>query len=129
MSMYNYTIQNIQDSLNSIELALETPPSKGELRIFNQFVETFSVNQIAKKIKQAAKKLSLPVSIKSITNPRNELEDHYYNPAHTGLLKMGLKPHPLTDDVLADIIESIMPYQNSIRAGQFFRGIKWDNPE
>ena len=40
---------NIQDSLNSIELALETPPSKGELRIFNQFVETFSVNQIAKK--------------------------------------------------------------------------------
>ena len=117
---------NIQDSLNSIELALNTPPSKGELRIFNQFVETFSVNQIAKRIRQAAEKLSLPVSIKSIPNPRNELEDHYYNPKHIGLLELGLKPHYLKDEVIIEMIDWVSTNKNRVVESQILQGIKWN---
>ena len=42
---------NLKDTLNCVRLAAETPPSKGELRIFNQVTETFSVNELAEKVR------------------------------------------------------------------------------
>ena len=41
------------------------PPKTG-MRILNQFTETFSVKQLAKKIKSAAKKIDISVEINSI---------------------------------------------------------------
>ena len=48
-----------------------------------------------------------------VENSRKEAEDHYYNPAHTGLLDLGLKPRFLTDEVLSKIIESGYPESSS----------------
>src|SRR5690606_23869803 len=90
---------NIVDTLQCVRLAAEQPASEGELRIFNQFVETFSVNEIAEKVMASGQRLGINVRIKSVDNPRKEAEEHYYNPAHTGLLDLGLQPHVLTDDV------------------------------
>ena len=42
------------------------------MNIYNQISETFSINEIAKKIKLAASNLSLNVKVKNIKNPRNE---------------------------------------------------------
>ena len=44
----------------------------------------------------------------------------------TGLLELGLEPHPITDDVVAEIIEAIIPHRDNIRTDQFVRGVKWD---
>ena len=41
---------SIKDTLNYVRLSAENPPEAGELRIFYQFSETFSVNQLAEKV-------------------------------------------------------------------------------
>jgi UDP-sulfoquinovose synthase len=105
---------NLKDTLQCVELATLNKPKKGELRILNQFTETFTVNQLAERVQQAGKDLGLSVSIKSIQNPRKEKEEHYYNPAHSGLLDLGLKPTFMTDEVLKGLMSKIMQYKQNI---------------
>ncbi|MBN2062440.1 MAG: NAD-dependent epimerase/dehydratase family protein [Deltaproteobacteria bacterium] len=116
---------NIRDTLSCVTLSLEKPAKQGELRIYNQFVELFSVNELAERVQKVGKQLGLDVRIKSLENPRIEPEEHYYNPTHTGLLELGLEPHSLTDDVLARMIETVMKYKDNIREDAIFRGVKW----
>jgi len=116
---------NIKDTLSCIRLSVETPPPKGELRVFNQFTETFSVNQLADKVKNVGDSLGLKVKIQHLENPRKEAEEHYYNPKHTGLIDIGLTPHYLSDDVLAQMIEFVTKHRNRIKPDQFYRKIKW----
>jgi len=116
---------NIKDTLNCIRLSVETPADAGELRIFNQFVETFSVNDLAGRVKSAGEQLGLDVEIKSIDNPRKEMEEHYYNPAHTGLLDLGLEPHFLTEEVLQGIFAVVLQHKDRISDDCIFRGVKW----
>jgi UDP-sulfoquinovose synthase len=117
---------NIKDTLQCLRLSLENPADKGELRIFNQFVETFSVNELADKVKASGERLGLKVEIKSLPNPRKELEEHYYNPAHTGLLELGLKPHHLTDDAMDEMMKIIIRYKDRIQKDCIFRDVKWN---
>ena len=116
---------NIKDTLNCVRLSLEQPPAKGELRIFNQFTETFSVNDLAEKVKTVGDQMGLDVQVRHMENPRIEKEQHYYNPAHTGLIKLGLAPHALTDDVLADMMEYVVTHKEKIDSHKIFRGTKW----
>ncbi|MBW1943188.1 MAG: NAD-dependent epimerase/dehydratase family protein [Deltaproteobacteria bacterium] len=117
---------NIKDTLQCVRLSLENPAPEGELRIFNQFVETFTVNELAEKVQKVGNQLGLKVTIKKIENPRLEAEEHYYNPAHTGLMDMGLEPHLLTDEVLAQMLETVIQYRDNINEEAIFRGVKWD---
>jgi UDP-sulfoquinovose synthase len=117
---------NLKDTLNCIQLSIENPAGAGELRVFNQFVETFSVNDIARRVAAAGRQLGIDVAIKSVANPRKEAEEHYYNPAHTGLLSLGLKPHFLTDEVLAGMMQTVMRYRNRIDPSKFLRNIRWN---
>ncbi len=116
---------NIKDTLNCVRLSLENPAKQGELRIFNQFAETFSVNELADRVQRVGKQLGLNVEIKQMENPRKEAEEHYYNPAHTGLLELGLKPHYLTDDVLVQMMETVIRHKQNINRDSIFRGVKW----
>ena len=116
---------NIKDTLNCVRLSLEKPAGKGELRIFNQFTETFSVNELADRIKIAGKNLGLNVQIQSLENQRKELEDHYYNPAHTGLLELGLEPNFLREDVLVKMMEFVQRHKENIHEHKIFRSVKW----
>ncbi|MGV1098813.1 NAD-dependent epimerase/dehydratase family protein [Thiovibrio sp. JS02] len=117
---------NIKDTLNCVRLSLAIPAEKGELRIFNQFSETFTVNELAEKILGVGRHLRLPVEIRSLPNPRKELEEHYYNPRHTGLLELGFEPHSLTDDVLAEMLEFVLRHKEGVQAHRIFRGTTWD---
>lgn len=116
---------DIRDTLNCVRLSLEHPPEDGELRIFNQFTETFSVNQLAEKVREAGQALGIDVTIKNIENPRKELEEHYYNPVHTGLLDLGLQPHYLTKDMLVEMMEYVVKNKGNIHEHKIFRGTQW----
>ena len=116
---------NIKDTLNCVRLSLENPPKPGELRIFNQFTETFSVNELADKVKAAGVNFSLRVEIEHVNNPRIEAEEHYYNPNHTGLMELGLKPHYLDDQTLAEMMGFVVKYKNRIIREQIYRQVKW----
>ena len=116
---------NIKDTINCIRLSLENPAQIGELRIFNQFTETFSVNDLSKMVRRVGNNLGLNVNIQHIENPRKEAEEHYYNPKHTGLTELGLKPNYLTDDVLEQMIVFVLKHKNNITTKQIYRKIKW----
>ena len=116
---------NLRDTLTCVRLAVEKPATPGELRILNQFTEVFSVNQLAQRVQDVGRKLGLNVVIKSVANPRIEAEEHYYNPAHQGLLEMGLTPTYLTDDSLAAMIERVLPHRGNIVADRFIRRVTW----
>ena len=116
---------NIKDTLNCVRLSLENPPNNGEMNIFNQFTETFSVNELAEKVQNVGNSLGLKVTIQSIENPRIEAEEHYYNPKHTALIDLGLKPNYLTDEAIAQMIEFALKYKNNIVLKQIHQNIKW----
>ncbi len=116
---------NIMDTIACVELALRHPAAAGEYRVFNQFVETFTVNDLAAKVQAAGKAMGLEVKIKKIPNPRLEAEGHYYNPAHTGLLSLGLQPHYLTEEVLVEMLELVSNYKHLINQELIFPQVKW----
>ena len=105
---------NLKDTLQCVGLALDHPADKGELKVLNQFTEQFSVNSLAERIQRAGNSMDLDVQVRHIPNPRNELEDHYYNASHSGLLELGLRPHFLTDEVITSMLEKVLKYKSSI---------------
>ena len=118
---------NIKDTLACVELSLLNPAASGEYRVFNQFVETFSVNELARLVKEAGANLSLAVEIWHIPNPRLEAEEHYYNPTHTGLTALGLKPHYLTGEVLCGMLRLVQKYRENIQPQLILPKVAWDS--
>ena len=116
---------NIKDTLNCVRLTLETPPQPGELRILNQFTETFSVRELAERVQHVGNNLNIKVAIQHTENPRIEAEEHYYNPEHTGLIELGLKPNYLTDDVLEGLLNYVMKHRSQIKKSHFLKNVKW----
>jgi len=116
---------NLKDTLQCVELALNSPVKQGDMRILNQFTEQFSVNELAQRVSRVGNGMGLDVEIKSIDNPRKELEDHYYNAAHSGLLDLGLKPHFMTDDVLAEMLEQVISGKDDIDDRKIMPRVKW----
>lgn len=116
---------HIKDTLQCVYKSFETPADKGQLRIFNQIMETFSVNQLADLTCRTGKKLGLDVQVQNLENPRKEAEEHYYNPTYHGLLDIGVEPHYLTGDVMKQLFKIVMQYRDNIRKDVIFKGVKW----
>jgi len=116
---------NIKDTLQCVYFAAVTPAKKGELRIFNQIMETFSASELAEITQRVGRQLGFDVQINHIENPRKEAEEHYYNPVYQGLQAIGVTPHFLTDAVMAEMFEVVQHYRENIREDVIFRGIKW----
>jgi UDP-sulfoquinovose synthase len=91
---------DIRDTVECIRLACENPARAGEFRVFNQLTESMSVADVAKTVSA-----SYPgnVEIEYLDNPRVELEEHYYNVVHTGLVDLGLQPHLLSDTLIESL--------------------------
>ncbi|OQY15472.1 MAG: NAD-dependent dehydratase [Desulfobacterium sp. 4572_20] len=116
---------NITDTLQCVRASEKTPAKKGELRILNQIMETFSVNDLAEKVREVGIKLGYEVKIDHLENPRKEAEDHYYNPTYHGLIDLGVKPHYLTHHVLERMFQIVEQYKSNIRKDVIFKNIKW----
>jgi UDP-sulfoquinovose synthase len=117
---------DLRDTIQCIRLVVEQPPAPGELRILNQFVETFSVRDLAQRVQTVARRLGLAAEVAHVPNPRKEKEEHYYNPASTGLLDLGLKPHRLSDDGIARMIELVRRHHERIEPSRIVRNVRWD---
>ncbi len=98
---------NIRDTLQCVELAVETPAEPGDFRVFNQFTELFSVSQLADLVKASAGELDIDVEIDHIENPRVELEEHYYHAVNDHLLELGLEPALLGDELVRTMLKAI----------------------
>ena len=116
---------NIKDTVACVELALLYPASPGEYRVFNQFVETFSVNELADKVKEAGQEMNLKVKVQHIPNPRLEAEEHYYNPVHTGLMSLGLKPSYIDVTTLQEMLRMVQKYREGIDPALIIPQVRW----
>jgi UDP-sulfoquinovose synthase len=103
---------NLRDTLACVELAVLNPADRGEMRVYNQFTESFSIRDLAVAVQAAGKELGLDVEIGEVENPRSEAQEHYYNPTHTKLLDLGLKPTLLSEDLVTDTLSTLMKYQD-----------------
>jgi UDP-sulfoquinovose synthase len=117
---------NIIDTLACVKLAIENPAAGGEYRVFNQFTEQFSVNDLAEKVRTVGSELGINVAVESLEDPRVEAEEHYYNAAHTKLVGLGLEPHPLTDEMVAHLIQTIQRYKDRVLIGPIAPKTRWD---
>ena len=116
---------NLIDAISCVYLAAEIPADAGTLRVFNQITETFSVNELARRVRAAGETLGYDVVVQSVENPRVEKESHYYNPKYTGLLELGLKPHFLNEELLEEMFRVVSQRKEGIISGNIFKGIKW----
>ena len=116
---------NILDTLQCVRLAADNPPNNEELRILNQFTETLSVMQIANLVQEAGRELDIKVEICPLENPRKEREEHYYNPAHSGLIELGLKPNFMTVEVLKNLINEVKKFEGNINKGIIMPRVAW----
>jgi UDP-sulfoquinovose synthase len=116
---------NIRDTMRCVELAALNPANAGEMRVYNQFTEAFSVNQLALEVQRAGNSLGMNVEINAVENPRVEAPEHYYNPAHTKLLDLGLEPHYLAQDLVEGTLEALAKYQGRTIRDAIAPKTKW----
>ncbi|HVB06299.1 MAG TPA: NAD-dependent epimerase/dehydratase family protein [Acidimicrobiales bacterium] len=113
---------DIRDTLACIELACMNPPEAGEYRVFNQFTESFSVNQLADWVERVA---PFDVRIESIPDPRVEKEEHYYNAVTTKLPELGLQPHLLSDELVGSLVELSVRHKERVNFEAIRPTVNW----
>ncbi|MCW3991739.1 MAG: UDP-sulfoquinovose synthase [Candidatus Bathyarchaeota archaeon] len=106
----------LRDSMQCLTIATENPPDEGEYRVFNQFDETYSVNELAEHVVKVAGEVGLEARIWNIENPRVEAEEHYYNPDSENLRGLGFKPTHTLDQELKITISKLMEHNDRIEA-------------
>jgi UDP-sulfoquinovose synthase len=116
---------NIIDTLKCVEIAALNPPKPGRMRVFNQFTEVFSVNELAGIVKRCAEQLGMRVETSHVENPRIELEEHYYNPTCSSLLELGLEPTFLAEELINSMLKKTEEYKDRINPEIIQMGVLW----
>lgn len=118
----------LRDSMQCLTLAIENAPEAGTYRVFNQFEEVYSIQELAEKVEKVGNTLALDVQIRPLENPRVEEEDHYYCPDHQHLLDLGYQPTHDMEAELKTVFEDLLPHEHRIRARKEaqFPDIRWD---
>jgi UDP-sulfoquinovose synthase len=116
---------NILDTLACVELATLNPAERGEFRVFNQFTEQFSVNDLAEIVQRAGTEHGLDVQIDHLPNPRVEKEEHYYNAKHTKLMDLGLHPHYLSDTLVESVFGVIERHKDRVHRETIMPKTTW----
>ncbi len=118
----------LRDSMHCLTLAVEHPAAKGEFRVFNQFAEAYSIAELAEMTREVGTELGLDVEINHYDNPRQELEEHYYNPDRENLLKIGYEPSQDVKSEMRLMLADLLPHKARImeKAEILVPDIRWD---
>ena len=116
---------NIRDTIACVGLAVANPADRGELRVFNQFTEQFSVLELGERVKAAAEHLGWEVTIEHSRNPRKELEEHYYNAMHSKLIELGLQPRLLNEELIDTMLLRIKGFEDRVDRSTLIQDVRW----
>jgi UDP-sulfoquinovose synthase len=116
---------NIVDTLRCVELSVLNPAAEGEFRVFNQFTEQFSINELAEIVREAALHHGLQAEPVHVENPRVELEEHYYNATHTKLIDLGLEPHLLSETLIESMFAQMERYRDRVIPDRIDPRTRW----
>jgi UDP-sulfoquinovose synthase len=117
----------LEDSMQSLRLAVENPPQGPEYRVFNQFDAAYSVNQLAEIVRAEAERRGLHPVVEHPANPRMESEQHYYNPIHEHLPALGYQRTRHLEDVIREIFDDLTRFRRRLVARQHvvMPAVKW----
>ena len=115
----------LKDSIQCLTLALENPPKAGEYRTFNQFESVWSLNRLAFEVFMACDRLEIPVTSEHLPNPRTEADQHYYNPTHDELFKLGYQPTSYFSDEIFNLIKTLLPYKERVISEAIMPTTNW----
>ncbi|MEO1402456.1 MAG: NAD-dependent epimerase/dehydratase family protein [Cyanobacteria bacterium J06635_1] len=116
---------DIRDTVRCVEIAVNNPANAGEFRVFNQFTEMFSINDLAMLVKKAGTTMGLDVEVKNLENPRVESEEHYFNAKNTKLIDLGLEPHFLSDSLLDSLLNFAVKYKARVDEKKILPKVQW----
>ncbi len=106
----------LEDSIQSLRIAVEHPASAGEYRVFNQFDAAYSVNHLAEATAGIARELGYSPTIAHMPNPRVEQERHGYEPIHEHLYTLGYRRTRTLDEVIREIFQTLRRYRRRLEA-------------
>ncbi len=99
---------HIRDTVRCIQLAIESPPARGErVRILNQMTETHRVQDLAKLVSSLT-----GAEIAYVDNPRNEAAENELFVENRQLLDLGLEPITLAEGLLAEVSDIAQRYRD-----------------
>lgn len=85
---------NIRNVLDAIELVIENPANRGEMRVFHQLTETHTVMGIARMFRAHT-----GCKVEEIENPRSEMPQNGFRFAARALKEFGLRPIPMSEEL------------------------------
>jgi UDP-sulfoquinovose synthase len=115
----------LKGSMQCLTLAIENPPLKGEYRVFNQFEQVYSLDELAYKVWSIAREMGYDTKIVNIDNPRTEADRHYYNPDHEKLLQLGYKPTLDIDNEILCMMKHLERHKDRINRNVIMPTIQW----
>ncbi|NJO84508.1 MAG: NAD-dependent epimerase/dehydratase family protein [Blastochloris sp.] len=118
----------MRDSMQCLTIAIEKPAAQGEYRVFNQFEETYTIEELAQKVQQAATSLGIEAMIQYFDNPRTERDQHYYNPDRQHLIDLGYVPSHDVVGEMTIMLNDLMPHRERIleKRSILIPDIRWD---
>jgi UDP-sulfoquinovose synthase len=105
---------DLVDSIQCLTLAVENPPDKGEYRVFNQLDQVYNLTDLAAKVVQVARRIGLVAETASISNPRLEKEEHYYEVEHNKLKQLGFQPSRTVQESIHQILTDLLQYRETL---------------
>ena len=106
----------LEDSMQSLRLAVEHPAAAGEYRVFNQFDAAYTVNELAEITQRIGREFGLRPTIDHPPDPRVEAEQHYYAPLHDHLLELGYRRTRELEDVVREIFRDLLRFRRRLEA-------------
>ncbi len=121
----------LEDSMQSLRLALEHPAKPGEYRVFNQFDQAYTVNELATLTQSIASEFGLKSEIQHPPDPRVEAERHYYQPIHDNLLGLGYRRTRELGEVVREIFHDLLRYRRRLEARRHvvLPVVRWKTPD
>jgi UDP-sulfoquinovose synthase len=116
---------DIRDTVRCIEIAVSNPAAVGEFRVFNQFTEQFSINDLAMMVHKVGTAEGMKIEVKHLPNPRVEKEEHYYNAKNTALRDLGLQPHCLSDSLLDSLMHFAIRHKDRVHPALIMPTVTW----
>jgi UDP-sulfoquinovose synthase len=116
----------LRDSIQCLTLIVENPPEKGEYRVFNQFDEGYTIEELAHIVKKVGDKKGLDVKLRTIENPRCENEKPHFKAVVENLRNLGFKPTHTFEEEADMMLEDLIKNRENIKAEQFLPKTKWN---
>lgn len=89
----------------------------------------FKVAELADLVAKCGAEVGYDVKVQEFPNPRVELEEHYYNPAHTKLLDLGLEPNFLGEELVRSMLKIIERYKDRVIEQAIVPRTRWSPGE